>query len=438
MFIIKQWIEVTALVSVLLLGLKAQPQEDNAIFDENLANPNLFITNSSYIREILNRMARKGDQYLKDSNRSENQILVIAVLSASEFDAKKKDISDDMIKIFPNENISNQPDYCGTIPVHGEMLAIHFKNTMDDLCSEQRNPKEKRPFYVFMFSHYIPCAGLTHIHYSCAEELANLGRVNKERFKIIVGYRSVWRMCSKDSAFQFLQEGGIHTLMNISSGLVSDSFYRIELEIYQDKLTRCLNNLTAIPEDDIACFINTITKSCTSGRDLYGYMTQFTKAQMHDCVEEKVTGNSINIYARYCSLETLRRSVRLMLGRPTRVCDASWNNTADNLNWAKLYTDFPDTAVPKFSFFFYSFESLEELRQKCNADRKETEKKSPSYRNLHRNKKLQILIKDIKTIQQSLKSKEKKSPVRERTRPREDTENSNNAQINIRQRQERS
>ena len=155
--------------------------------------------------------------------------------------------------------------------VHGEIQALFHDNTIVKLVHklyERRNSEDTELPYVFIFSHYIPCACLGNIHYSCAEELANLGRVKRNSYKIIVGYRDAWNETNLKFAEKLLQEGEILTIMNVSSGQVLKKRFKIEPEIYQEKLTKCLTSLTAIPEDTIACFINTITKNCSSDENL--------------------------------------------------------------------------------------------------------------------------------------------------------------------------
>ena len=407
MFTIKQWI---VSVSVLLSGLKAQPQGEKSGYEENFPTPDLFVTSRNYIRGILNSMAARGDIFLQDNNNTGKQVLVIAVLSASEFAVQKKDISDDMIEILPNKKIYGLPKYyySDAKKVHGEIQALFHDNTIDRLIrklDERRNSEDTGLPYVFIFSHYIPCACLGNVHYSCAEELANLGRVKRNTYKIIVGYRDAWNETNLEFAEKLLQEGEMFTIMNVSSGQVLKKRLKIEPEMYQEKLTKCLTSLTEIPEDTIACLINTITMNCTSGENLYGYMTQLTKAQMHECMEKYVKGLPLEIYLRFCSIETLSRTLRLMLGRPTRMCEADWTSTPDDLNWKELYRKFP-VGMPSFSSGFSEttthlqnvIRSTEYIEQKQRDER--------CSQNKYMKSKLKTLTDDIK---HKIKQKQKEA-----------------------------
>ena len=449
MFVIKQGKQTAVLVIVLLSGLYAQPPEEHAKFGSELPRPDLV--NHEYIKVILNKMAVRGDQYLNDSNISENQILVIAVFSAEKVDSQNQDISDDMIKFLPNKEIIGLPEYYYSRKktVHGEIQAIYFNNTIDDLLGEPRN-SSMLP-YVFIFSHYIPCACLPNYYYSCAEELANLGRVNRNRYKIIVGFRSVWSRTNSSFAKNFLQEDGIHTVMNITSGRLLDKGPKIDPEngsaIYQKTLNECMTNKTGMLPNSAACFINGWTKHCTGKKDrfhgkyLFGYMTRFTKAQMHECMEEWVkslTNKSkpseeyikslkLELYARHCSLKTLRSTLRLMLGRPFSWCEATWNRTEDDLKWNDLYDldDSPDftSMSPEFASNLRSSTVFGEILKECKEYIKQSENRSfPRYLKA----KMEELKKDIENKKSNITGTERNMrPQENRERKRKDNQEKN-------------
>lgn len=225
------------LVFVLLVCWKAQTVQ--AMFHNTSPSPDQYAFNTN----ILLLMRNFGMEKVKNTNT--NQYLVVTMLTANEVLQSAKWTSEKIKKLaenpqrrvqfITNKQLQDALPETGTGTKHGEMLFLYHNINGPQKLSEMlpADGSKGLPHLIF-FSYYIPCACVSGCRFSCAEELGELAKQYRNKYKVVVGYEDVYKMTFKDggsigtdksAAESFLKEGGIDLYI-----LTNQMFYTVNIQ----------------------------------------------------------------------------------------------------------------------------------------------------------------------------------------------------------------
>ena len=187
--------------------------------------------------------------------KTKDQIVCISVMSRVELLAEELQPNLD-IKDFVNKKVKNISETGNTIQslhsknsrkeVHGEIIALR----LDDFWTEFKkkysgtSTEESARPYLFIYSHFLPCASLLKIPYSCSEELAKQALLTRDNLNMLVGYSEVFSYTNDTIALGYLHHDSIYALVNVTAKkceIRSDStFFKPRVDIFQNKLHQCI------------------------------------------------------------------------------------------------------------------------------------------------------------------------------------------------------
>ena len=213
----------------------------------------LFIEIFEKIKEISKEIREK----YKDL-KTAYQIVCIMAMSAEEMKNETFPDKPD-IKDFVNKKVKESSETGNIIQslhrkkeVHGEIIALR----LDDFWPEFKkkysgtSTEESAKPYLFIYSHFLPCASLPMHPYSCSEELAKQALLTRDNLNMLVGYSDVFTHTKKEIALGYLHQDSIYALVNVTERkceIRSDgTFFTPQVEIFQDKLYRCIYNSSEI------------------------------------------------------------------------------------------------------------------------------------------------------------------------------------------------
>lgn len=281
----------------------------------------------------------------------------------SEFSEKRR------IVFLLNERDHGKEYYNPDRELHGEIIAIHFGEIERLMGDFKKNPKTKYKYPIMLlYSHYIPCAHVPNLGYSCSEELMNYasGRINE--FTMLVAYTTIFKNTDKESSFDFMRNGGINAFMYMANGP-----YTHELKVYspssidgikrtfQGEAYDCISEFppskccTGNQKNRAAIttyFINFLTYECISKSKSTRLLTELSRNQLKICLKKEIDIN-IGDDCIQCSRknpESLRatralfqfcfdRSIEVTqsLGKPrSHIYDPDWV-PCPNCNWNVIY-----------------------------------------------------------------------------------------------------
>ena len=185
---------------------------------------------------------------------------IVCTLEMSAVEMRNKTFPDKpVIKDFVNRKVNDFPKTGKIIQslhskkeVHGEIIALR----LDDFWTEFKkkysgtSTEESAKPYLFIYSHFLPCASLLKIPYSCSEELAKQALLTRDNLNMLVGYSKVYTHTDEKIALGYLHHDSIYALVNVTAKkceIRSDvAFFTPQVEIFQDKLHQCIYNSSEI------------------------------------------------------------------------------------------------------------------------------------------------------------------------------------------------
>ncbi|CAC5362189.1 unnamed protein product [Mytilus coruscus] len=245
-----------------------------------------------------------------------NQYLLITILSKEEIDQAKnwgksfpEEFTDDRRLIFLLNERSHGKEYYNPLrELHGEIIAIHFgeiERLMDDF---RKNPKTKSKYPIMLlYSHYIPCAHVQNLGYSCSEELMNYAKGRIQEFIMLVAYTITYKNTDEQSSFNFMRNGGINAFMHMANG---EYIHKLKVytpssidgikKTFQGEAFDCIiasppsrcctgnqKNRAAIT----AYFINHVTYQCISKSNAARFFTELSRNQLKICLKKEIDKN---------------------------------------------------------------------------------------------------------------------------------------------------
>lgn len=116
-----------------------------------------------------------------------------------------------------NKRKHGQKDYNPGRELHGEVIAIHFGEIERLMTDFKNNPKTRNKYPIMLlYSHYIPCAKVKKLGYSCSEELMNYAKGRSDQFVMLVGYTDFYEKTNKTASMDFMINGGVNAFMHIA------------------------------------------------------------------------------------------------------------------------------------------------------------------------------------------------------------------------------
>lgn len=302
------------------------------------------------VSNIFNLLKEIGKEELDEFK---NQYLTVAVISKSELmNSKKWKLTDiehlknsGRVKTFLNEKKEGEKK-----PFHGEMRFLTDENAgMKRMIQQLKEEKGDKEYpYIIMFSHYIPCAYIKGIDYSCSEELANIA--NTYQYKMLVGYSEVFHNTAENTSKAFLHSGSIQAFRKIAEApgyeLILYDVVKSNDESFQRLYFNCMRNKPisdCCNYDDndtknkvVAVFVNTVTKLCTENSQAVGRITRRNRQTLLDCIynyidmsighdcEQCKNDIDVKFIARFCAYAAVVQPVTLYLGVAEDMHDTTW------------------------------------------------------------------------------------------------------------------
>lgn len=325
-------------------------------------------------RDEVNKKIQNGNK----KTPKYNQYLLITIVSDEEINQAKNwgksfpsEFSEKRRIVFLlNERDHGKEYYNPDRELHGEIIAIHFGEIERIMGDFKKDPKTKYKYPIMLlYSHYIPCAHVQNLGYSCSEELMNYAKGRINEFTMLVAYTTVFKNTDEKSSFDFMRNGGINAFMYMANGP-----YAHELKVYtansidgikrtfQGEAYDCISdfppskcctgnqkNRAAIT----AYFINYLTYQCISKSKSTRLFTELSRNQLKICLKKEIDKN-IGDDCVQCSrknTESLKatktlfefcfdRSIEVTesLGKPrTNVYEPDWV-PCPNCNWNVIYS----------------------------------------------------------------------------------------------------
>lgn len=142
-------------------------------------------------REKQNRKIKKMEK-TKNGKRPYSQFLLITIASDEEIYQSATSFPDSFINsgrlvFIPNKRDHGEKYYNTGRELHGEVIALHFGKIKKLMEKFKSDPKTRNTYpIILLYSHYIPCAHVPNLGYSCSEELMNYAKGRIEEFRMLV------------------------------------------------------------------------------------------------------------------------------------------------------------------------------------------------------------------------------------------------------------
>ncbi|XP_052080176.1 uncharacterized protein LOC127718231 [Mytilus californianus] len=336
------------------------------------------------IFEVMRRYgeAERDEVNKKIQNRNKktpifNQYLLITIVSDEEINQAeswgksfpKEFLEKRRIVFLLNERDHGKEYYNPDRELHGEIKAIHF-GEIDRLMGDfKRDPKTKYKYPIMLlYSHYIPCAHVQNLGYSCSEELMNYAKGRIHEFTMLVAYTTVFKNTDEKSSFDFMRNGGIIAFMRMANGPyvhklkvytpnsidgIKRTFQREAYDCITDfPPSKCCTGNQNNRANITTYFINYLTYECISKSKSTRLFTELSRNQLKICLKKEIDKN-IGDDCIQCSRknpESLRatraliefcfdRSIEVSegLGKPrNNIYDPEWV-PCTNCNWNVIY-----------------------------------------------------------------------------------------------------
>lgn len=322
---------------------------------------------------IFEVMRRYGEDERNKVGNEINQHLLITIVSDDEIDQAKnwggsfpnQFNKKQRLRFLLNERDHGQKGFNPGRQLHGEVKALYsdqIKTLMDDFKNNQKT-KYKYPI-ILVYSHYIPCAGVPKLGYSCSEELMNYAKGNITNFIMLVAYSTTFKNTDEKRSFDFMRKGGINAFMRLPNGSYAHTLkvnppnsIDVITKTFQREAYVCISKcFTSYQKDRAAIttyFINYLTYQCISKSKATGLFTELSKNQLKECLKKELDQNVgddsvqsskknkksvqyTNSYFQLC----FNRSIEVSrgLGRPRSNLDEPDWEPCQNRNWNKIYT----------------------------------------------------------------------------------------------------
>lgn len=280
---------------------------------------------------------RERDRINQEEDRHVNQYLIIIVASQmdiknaktwtngfpSEFTKEKGNVMRRLTFLL-NKNNHGLPFYNPNRELHGEIQSIDLgfiENMMNNFNSDYiSNPQYP---LVLMYSHFIPCANVNKLGYSCAEELKNFALNNQTNYGLLVAYTEFFKNTDVKASLKFMKEGGVIAFQNMDGHYYQTVKYYPPTSLdgkgttFQEEYFDCLSSLpvahccTGVGNNRkaiLAFFINDVTYNCTSTSKASKYFTQRSRNELKLCIR-KVIDNRVSSGCIQCSSKSQKALV---------------------------------------------------------------------------------------------------------------------------------
>lgn len=254
-------------------------------------------------------------------------------------------------------------------PLHGEVRLIDF-GYIGRLINNFRTDVPGTYPFLLLYSHYIPCADIPNLGYSCAEELMNYARGKQSEFGVIVGYNTTFEKTNEKCSLNLMKDGGIVAFKKLAKGgyeptvpfspprKLDDNTFAFQQKLYQCMLDGAIADCCEGGKDEkekmVAYFTNKITSACTSNSRRQRLITAGGANELRLCIGQKIrdyaNGNcdkgfcvtSDITFKQICCLnKTLENNMwSMLLGTPDPPNDLQSTHWTprDDLAWKDLYT----------------------------------------------------------------------------------------------------
>ncbi|XP_052080221.1 uncharacterized protein LOC127718258 [Mytilus californianus] len=192
--------------------------------------------------------------------------------------------------------------------LHGEVNAIHFGAIERLMNNFKSNPKTKYKYPVMLlYSHYIPCAHVPRLGYSCSEELMNYAKGRIEEFRMIVAYTTCYKDTDEHHSFKFMTDSGIEAFEHMVKGQythslkvysqnsidgIQKSFQGEAYDCIQNSpLSTCCTGKEQKRTAITAYFINYVTYQCISKSKASRLFTELSRNQVKTCLKKELDKN---------------------------------------------------------------------------------------------------------------------------------------------------
>ncbi|CAC5362186.1 unnamed protein product [Mytilus coruscus] len=327
---------------------------------------------------IFEVMRRYGEAKRDKVDHKINQHLLITIVSDDEIDQAKnwgrsfpKKFNKKLrLRFLLNKRDHGKKGFNPNRELHGEVNALYtgeIKTLMNDF-KNNRKTKYKYPI-ILIYSHYIPCAGVPKLGYSCSEELMNNAKGKINNFIMLVAYSTTFKNTDGKRSLDFMRNGGINAFMRMPNGS-----YNHTLEVnppssidgikrtFQREAYDCISDvqpskcITGHRKDRAAIttyFINYLTHQCISKSKATGLFTELSKNQLNACLKDEIDKNigydcvqcskkntesiqATKLYFQFC----FNRSIEVSqgLGRPRTNLDIPNWEPCQNRTWNKIYS----------------------------------------------------------------------------------------------------
>ncbi|CAC5407294.1 unnamed protein product [Mytilus coruscus] len=371
---------------------KSQPPVSLEVFTPELMTPIFKVMRKhgeeerdKVNQQIQNNHKKIRKQYKKGHKQNKNkpkpafkykQYLLITIVSDEEigeailWGGKFPDefIKNERLTFLLNELNHGKEYYNPDRQLHGEVNAIHFGAIERLMNKFKNNPKTKYKYPVMLlYFHYIPCAHVQRLGYSCSEELMNYAKGRIEEFRMLVAYKTCFGGTDEVAALNFMKHGGIEAFeyMGKSSYGAIKVFPQNSIDgiqkTFQGEAFDCIIDYppskccTGSKENRAAItayFINYVTYQCIADSNAARFFTELSKNQLKICLKKEIernigddciqcsNKNPLSLKAaktlfEFCFDRSLE--VSQVLGKPrSDVYDPDWV-PCPNCNWNVIY-----------------------------------------------------------------------------------------------------
>ena len=273
------------------------------------------------MKHIFDLMKTYGEAERNKANEGQdkrfNQYLVVIVASRKDVDdaktwqngfpskfTEKKGNEMRRLAFLPNDKTHGLPFYNPDRELHGEVRSLDLgflENMMTNFNFDYRND----PQYplVLMYSHYIPCAKVPKLGYSCAEELKNFAQFKQQSYGLLVAYTEFFKNTDISASINFMKEGGVLAFQNMNT------YYDQTVKVYPPSsldgkgttfqgeffdclmslpVSKCCSGAANNRKTILAFFINDVTYACTSHSLASRYFTERSRNELKVCIENVI------------------------------------------------------------------------------------------------------------------------------------------------------
>lgn len=337
---------------------------------------------SGDVTSILNIMQEYGLEEKNKVDKNWNQYLVVVVASKQEMEAastwkslpttftKSDGDNGEMRRVafLLNWNNHGCQYYNLKKPLHGEVQFIDF-GYIGRLIKNFRTDVSGTYPFLLLYSHYIPCADIPNLGYSCAEELMNYARGRQSEFGVIVGYSKPFINTNEKCSLNLMKKGGIVAFQKLANTHyemtvpfsppqeLDDNTFAFQQKLYQCMLDGAIADCCEGGKDEkekmVAYFTNKITSACTSNSRRQRLITAGGANELRLCIGQKIKDNangncdegfcvtSDKPLKQICCLnKTLENNMwSMLLGTPDPPNDLQSTHWTprDDLAWKDLY-----------------------------------------------------------------------------------------------------